>query len=82
MADKPVVMTYEIGAYPAQLAQTVERGEWQSFTVRRADRTGVNRLFLQLRDIKIDINGTSKQQAPRLPQTYAWAFGPVALRLS
>ena len=26
MADKPVVMTYEIGAYPAQLAQTVEMG--------------------------------------------------------
>ena len=58
MADKPVVMTYEIGAYPDQLAQTVERGEWQSFTVRRANRTGVNRLFSRLRAIKIDIDGT------------------------
>ena len=58
MATKPVVLTYEIGAYRAQLARTVEMGEWLSFTVRRADRTGVNRLFSRLSAIKIDIDGT------------------------
>ncbi len=66
----------------AHRVRTVEIGGGLSFTMRRANRTGVNRLFSRLRDIKIDIDGTSKQQAPCLPQTYARAFGPVALRLS
>ncbi len=43
--------------------------EWERYLVLKAN-IDFNRLFSRLRDIKIDVNGTSKQQAPRLPQTY------------